>query len=161
MLLLILGCQNKAKDETKAAAATPTPEAASDAKREVNVAQIIGQNAERVDELLGKPVEVTPTGPNQDWKGEFRDYAADGISKLQIKFKDGKATEIVLVTTEERQKYSAEQFARQFGVEVNLGEQAGTAAVVWKGVFNGINFREIKAIKGNERAYETLMVKVD
>lgn len=142
MMAVCLGCQEKTAKNGQVQGQPETPTAAK--KAELNIPDIIGSTAAETDAKLGTPTEVA---------GEYRDYSVDGLEKLQIKFKNDKAVEVVLLAEEARKQGSAEYFARQFGLDVKLGELAGSNAVKWSGSINGKSFAEIRALRSAEDRY--------
>ena len=122
----------------------------------VSIPALAGKTPPEVDAILGTPAEVTPieNDPTQE-PGEYRDYRVAGVRNgvtshgLMVLFNDGRAVHFTLDLPAPQE--SAETALLMAGIDVRNSQPTVTtiAAKRWAGVFAGVYFKDVAAVKAD------------
>lgn len=120
----------------------------------LNVPQLIGKSPADFEKVLGKAIRVTKITDEPDMMpGEYRDYKIEHTlgtlteDGLWVRFHKGIAVHLTFDLTKSAD--SAEEALQLAGIDVKgvTPQVRAPLALRWRGTFNGINFKDVAALK--------------
>lgn len=150
-LVLTLGCAKQGDHLNPTQA--PNSNVKATIKPIIDIPQLIGKSPTQLEKVLGKPATITKTNDPDMVPGEYRDYKIDNaLNKLtqeglMVRFYKGQAVHFSLDLP--RLADTPEEALLMAGIDVKgaLANIKAPRAVRWTGNFNGIQFKDVAALK--------------
>jgi len=166
LLVLMSACEGTKTPRTES---SPTNVAQPAPKTVLDIPRLMGKSAREFEKLVGSPVRVTPITNDPDMMpGEYRDYkiantlgtiTEDG---LWVRFYKGVAHHITFDLP--RVTDTPQEALLMAGIDVGgaTARIKAPAADRWTGNFNGINFKDVAALKleSDMRKYSTVQAEL-
>jgi hypothetical protein len=153
---LILGCANQNNQPLSQKASNSNSQVASQPaiKPVVDIPQLVSKSSAELDKVLGRPIRITKiTNDPEMMPGEYRDYKIDNSigalteDGLWVRFHRGKADHFTVDLPHLTD--TPEEALLMVGIDVK-GAAAKIKAPLadrWTGNFNGIDFKDVAALK--------------
>lgn len=169
-LILSLGCANSTNSPNRPqspGASVPSTTQPT-AKPVVDIPQLITKSPAELDNVLGKPAAITKLTDDPDMMpGEYRDYrvesATPGVTQygLMIRVYKGRAVHFTLDLP--RPTDTPQDALLMAGIDVS-GTAPKTKAPLahrWSGRFNGMDFKDVAALKMDSAGTKYTTVQAD
>jgi len=166
LLLLMSACdgtRSRRADSSPTNVTPPTPKAVLD------IPGLIGKSPRELEKVVGSPVRVTPITNDPDMMpGEYRDYKIANtlgtmtVDGLWVRFYKGVAHHITFDLPKVTD--TPQEALLMAGIDVGAATARikAPAADRWTGNFNGINFKDVAALKldSDMRKYSTVQAEL-
>ena len=168
-LVVVVGCDNNTNRPNAQQTPNPNRQVAGEPtiKPIVDIPQLIGKSQSDLDKALGKPSAITRITDDPDMMpGEFRDYRIENTTGkvtqygLMVRFHKGKAVHFTFDLP--RLTDTPEQALLIAGINVEgTPKIKAPLADRWTGNFNGIDFKDVAALKmdSDGKRYSTVQAE--